>query len=185
MPLIIDTYNVLHVTGILPPDLAGIETEDLAGLIRESRYRSDAVYLVCDGTPTLPNPRKSSSTHAPASARDGRGQSHHVSRRRVKVMYSGVHQSADELIERMIDRSTSPKRLIVVSSDNRILRSARRRRCRTIRSDDFLAQLEHDARRSSMSRNRKRARGGDRLLSEDEIQAWIKVFGLTERDLEL
>ena len=30
--LLIDTYNVLHVTGVLPPEIAGLEPADLADL---------------------------------------------------------------------------------------------------------------------------------------------------------
>ena len=35
VPLVIDTYNVLHVTGVLPPELAVGEPEALARLIAE------------------------------------------------------------------------------------------------------------------------------------------------------
>ena len=51
MPLIIDTYNVLHVTGVLPPELAVGEPDGLARLVAQSRYASDVVWLICDGVP--------------------------------------------------------------------------------------------------------------------------------------
>ena len=41
MPLLIDAYNVLHVVGVLPPDLAGIDLEELAILIAKSRFRGE------------------------------------------------------------------------------------------------------------------------------------------------
>ena len=49
MPLLVDTLNVLHVTGVLPPELAGPEPADLAAWIERSRYRRQKVSLVCDG----------------------------------------------------------------------------------------------------------------------------------------
>ncbi|MFW5653144.1 MAG: hypothetical protein ACOC0P_03785 [Planctomycetota bacterium] len=63
MPLLIDVYNVLHTTGILPPDLAGIGLADLKRLIAISRYRSEQCRLVCDGV--APVTSDLSGAHAP------------------------------------------------------------------------------------------------------------------------
>ena len=42
MPLIIDTYNALHVTGVLPGELAVGSPEELARLIEQSRFAREA-----------------------------------------------------------------------------------------------------------------------------------------------
>jgi len=55
MPLLIDTYNVLHTTGVLPPEMAGIDIGGLIQLISASRYRNQLVTLVCDGTGPMPS----------------------------------------------------------------------------------------------------------------------------------
>ena len=46
-----DAYNVLHVTGILPPEIAGPDLPALARLVARSRYTDRACWLVCDGAP--------------------------------------------------------------------------------------------------------------------------------------
>lgn len=164
MPLIVDTYNVLHVTGVLPSGLAGLDLTGLADLIGESRYAAEQVCLVCDG--------------APRSAWKDADQDE-----RIHVIFAGPKRSADDVIERMIDRSSSPRRLTVVSSDRRITKSARTRRCRTLRAEDFLAQLARDhriaARRGTPFRKPRAP------LSPGEVNEWIRAFGLTETDLAI
>ena len=38
--LVVDTYNVLHTTGVLPPDLAGLDTAERSGVTLPRRERS-------------------------------------------------------------------------------------------------------------------------------------------------
>jgi hypothetical protein len=75
-----------------------------------------------------------------------------------------------------IERSSAPKRLLVVTSDRRIAATARRRRCRILDSDTFLAQLAKDAHgREPSSRNTPHP------ASEDHaVEAWIKRFDLDD-----
>ena len=129
MPLIVDTYNVLHVVGVLPPDLAGIETRDLIDLLQRSRYRRERVVLVCDGVP------------GPGAARGRFGS--------ISVEYAGDKATADDRIAAIIRQSSAPRRLAIVSSDRAIVREARRRRCPTIDSAEFLRHLAHDHATSS------------------------------------
>ncbi len=49
MPLVVDAYNVLHVTGVLPPEIAGLDLNGLADLIEASGLAKDEVWIVCDG----------------------------------------------------------------------------------------------------------------------------------------
>ena len=51
MPTLVDAYNVLHVVGVLPPELAGIDLEELAALLEGSRFGREEVLLICDGIP--------------------------------------------------------------------------------------------------------------------------------------
>lgn len=121
--LLIDTYNVLHVVGVLPPEIAGIDAWGLIDLLRDSRYRAMRTILVCDGI-------------RPADGPEGAIGP-------VNVRYSGPC-SADEIIIRLIERSSAPRRLIVVSSDRQILRAGRKRRCSLLTSEELLAQLGED-----------------------------------------
>lgn len=124
MPVLVDTYNVLHVTGVLDPEHAGPDVSDLARLIAGSRFGDDAVVLVCDGV------RRDTVGDLPGS---------------VSVRYSGGGITADDVIIAEIKASTAPRRLTIVSSDNEIRREARRRGCRSIKSETFLQQLQSDA----------------------------------------
>jgi len=124
MELLVDTYNVLHVTGALPPELAGPDVPALADLLAQSRWRRNPVILVCDGTPP--------------PGQQGYGWSG------VRVVYSGHQRSADDVIEQLIDASTAPRRLLVVSSDRRIQRAGRRRGCQILDSHTFLIRIAGD-----------------------------------------
>ena len=83
MPLLVDAYNVLHVVGVLPPDLAGIDLPELAELIGESRYRRDSTILV-DGV------------EKPTGGDPG------------SPFVPGPGVKADDLIIRLVQRSSAP-----------------------------------------------------------------------------
>lgn len=159
MPLIIDTYNVLHVTGVLPGELAVGSPEELARLIERSRFEREAVWLMCDGVPR-------------GAARVGR----------IVIEGSGPGRTADEHIADFLARSTAPRRITVVTSDRAIVRSARARGAEVIASDAFLAMLADDARRKSSSRTKTTAAADPRRsvpLGEREITGWMRLFEIT------
>jgi predicted RNA-binding protein with PIN domain len=162
MPLILDAWNVLHVRGVLPPELAGLGLDGLQDLLAVSRYRRRKTTIVCDGTP----PKRS------AAARP----------RLVSVRYSGTRATADEVIIDMVRRSTAKKRITVVTSDREIIREVRRCKSRTIQSEKFLQQLVED---------RERDRAGDPAgprrvgkLHRSEVEEWTDEFGIDESIVE-
>jgi hypothetical protein len=126
MPLLVDTWNVLHQTGVLPPDLAGLDLKGLGQLIRGSRWAREGVLLVCDGAAQGPH------SGLPTG---------------INVAFSGPHQEADDVIEARIKASSAPGRLTVVSSDRRIMTAARKRGCTVLSSKVFLERLAFDAQR--------------------------------------
>ena len=109
MPTIVDTYNVLHVEGVLPPELAGPDITGLARLTADSRFAGEPVVLVCDGSPPGVKERP-------------------VSVGPVQIRFAGRGRSADDEIIRLVEQSSTPRRLTIVSSDRAIQRAARRRR---------------------------------------------------------
>ena len=158
MPIIIDTYNVLHVTGVLPPELAVGEPEGLAALVAASRFGSDAVWLICDGVPRGAN-------------RVGR----------IVIEGAGPGQSADDHIAAFLQSSSAPRRLTVVTSDRAVQRKARARGAEWIKSEEFLALLAEDARRVRPGRGRV-VRDSPRKsvpLNEREVAGWMKLFEIT------
>lgn len=172
MPLLIDTYNVLHVVGVLPPDLAGIEIDDLVKLIQTSRFSREKTQLICDGGPKADSP----------PGRFGP----------ISVRYAGPGRKADDLIATIVRRISNPGTVIVVSSDQQVQRAGRKRRCRTLSSEEFLRLLveDHEA-ASRQPRAAGRARSAH-PLPNDAVNAWLDIFGLsvdemvqTEADLSL
>lgn len=162
MPLVVDTYNVLHAVGVLPPDLAGIGVDGLLDLTARSRFARLGGVLVCDGNP-----------------RPGAGRRRHGA---LRVSYAGPGREADDVIEAIIARSTSPRRLVVVSSDGRIQRAARKRRCRILSAEAFLYRLTQDA--AAEERPTPPARPSS-ALRDDEVDAWMDAFGVDDDELEL
>ncbi len=158
MPLIIDTYNALHVTGVLPPELAVGDPAALAALIAGSRFGSDAVWLVCDGVPR-------------GASRIGR----------IVIEGAGPGKSADDHIAAFLDRSSAPRRLTVVTSDRAIQRKARSRGADWMKSEEFLAILAEDARRARPARGRAPLPSPRRSVPLDarEVAGWMKLFEIT------
>jgi len=162
MLLIVDAYNVLHVTGVLPADLAGIDLPGLVQLISQSRWRRWRVDLVCDGSApagvglTLPG--------------------------RIELRFAGPGVEADAVIERMIEQSSAPRRLTVVSSDRRLQRSARRRRSKMLSSEGFLRQLAAD--HGKGGGRRPSPPSSEPSMNEHSVADWIEAFGL-DHDSEL
>jgi predicted RNA-binding protein with PIN domain len=159
--LLIDTYNVLHVSGILPADLAGLEADELARLIAQSRYAGRMVKLVCDGV------------RPGATPRPGPG---------AEFLFAGAGQEADSLIERIIAANSAPRRLLVVSSDRRVLTAARRRRAATLTSEAFLAQLAAD--RVRVRTRPLPAFTQDLPLDAHSVAHWMREFGLDPGDVD-
>ena len=158
MPIIIDTYNALHVTGVLPPELAVGEPEALAQLIAASRFGSEAVWLICDGVPR-------------GASRVGR----------IVIEGAGPGKSADDHIAAFLDRSSAPRRLTVVTSDRAIQRKARSRGAEWVKSEDFLAMLAEDARRMKPAKPGARKPDPRRSvpLDDREVAGWMTFFGIT------
>jgi len=90
-------------------------------------------------------------------------------------------QLADDVIVELIDRSSIPRRLLVVSSDRAILRAARRRRCRTLTSDRFLARLAADSTRGFPRVADNRPSGP---LAAEDVDRWAREFDVDLAALE-
>ena len=163
MPLLVDAYNVLHVVGVLPPELAGIDLPELAELIAGSRYRRDSTILVCDGI----------------------DKPHRVEAPGIHVRFAGPGVKADDLIIRLVQRSSAPKRLIIVTSDQEIARAARRRRAIVVSSETFLARLADDQNGRPSSGPDRRRHSADHPADRRQVEHWLRVFGIASDDPSL
>ncbi len=173
MPVVLDAYNVLHVTGVLPPDLAGLDPLDLAKVVSNSRFRTDGVWMVFDGMPD--------NVVGPATRWLEDGRPAPVRHEATIMHFSGPRSSADAVISELVEQSTAPPRLTIVSSDHAVQRHARRRKCRVMESAEFLRLIVVD-----------HQQGGARdpvafrpiaPLSKAQVEAWLKWFGYNDAEL--
>ncbi|MFO0940650.1 MAG: NYN domain-containing protein [Pirellulales bacterium] len=98
----------------------------------------------------------------------------------LQVKFAVEHDEADDLIEELIRKHSSPKSLTVVSSDLRVRRQAVTRRAEAVESEQFLRRLEtayyldqEEGESSKMSASEEH----HRELSEEEVNFWLNEFG--------
>jgi predicted RNA-binding protein with PIN domain len=157
MELLIDTWNVLHQTGILPPESAGNGIQGLIRLIGDSRWSKDRITLVCDGTP---------SDFCPTGAR-------------VSVVFTGPHRTADDEIMHRVAKSSAKRSITVVTSDREIIRSIKAAGSQHLGSEAFL-QILVDDHNTPQSKKIHRPTG----LSKEGAAEWKKRFGLDDDAVE-
>jgi predicted RNA-binding protein with PIN domain len=165
MSLLIDGYNLLHATGIIGRGIGpgGLERSRLALL----------GFLAASIAPEeLPR------TTVVFDAQDApRGLPRIIRHRGLTVRFATQRQSADELIEELILADTAPRRLVVVSSDRRIQRAAKRRKAKAVASDVWYAEAIRNRRQRADAAETMPSRPPVPLLAED-VEYWIRQFGL-------
>jgi predicted RNA-binding protein with PIN domain len=163
MALLIDGYNLLHVTEIFGGAGAGTELhrtrmallDFLAGAIGERERRQTAIVFDAAGAPPgLP----SSLVHND-----------------IQVHFARRHSDADELIEELLERHPAPRGLLVVSSDHRVQRAARHHGASYIDSDQWYAELRAAREREPDERGPSCAKP-EREVGKDEITYWVDEF---------
>jgi predicted RNA-binding protein with PIN domain len=160
MKILIDGYNLLHASGVFGGVRGprGFEASRLALLGELARLLGDAasgamvIFDAADAPPGLPE----RTVHEGVSVRFARG-----------------YDSADALIEELIEAHQSPTALTVVSSDNRVIAAARRRRAKPVGSDEWFAGLRAAHRTSDRSHDAKPPEPGP-----EGAEAWKRYFGL-------
>lgn len=155
MRLLVDACNVLHVTGVLPPELALGEPAELAQLVQRSRYARVPVTLVCDG------------------ARPGTQSLSHGGR--ITLQWTGS-TSADQGIRDALAASSHARKHLVVSSDRAVQATARHFGAQILPSDRFLEHLATDARRTPRPMEPNR----EVHLDDASTERWLREFGLDE-----
>jgi len=164
MPLILDGYNVLHVTGILARGVGpgSLERSRMALLnfLAESLDPAELpkTTVVFDARETLPGL---------PSVQKHRGMT---------VRFASQYEDADALIEELIRRASAPRRLTVVSSDHRLQQAARRRKARAVAADVWYAEVVAARRQRQQAAAETPARPPVPLLEED-VEYWIRQFG--------
>jgi len=168
--LLIDGYNLMHAAGIVGRGVGpgGLERSrhallnSLAESIELSeRRRTTVVFDAAGAPPGLPSEFRHEEIH---------------------VRFARGYADADELIEALILADSAPRRLLVVSSDHRLHRAARRRRAKAIDSDRWYAEIlrrrmeRHGQPAATPSAKPQHAPG------PDEVNYWLERFGQSPAD---
>ena len=163
MSLLIDGYNLLHVTGIVGRGVG-------PGTLQRSRLALVNFLVESLDPEELPH------TTVVFDARDTAGLPHAIDHRGISVRFAVEYETADAMIEELIRVDSAPRRLVVVSSDHEIQRAARRRKAKTVDSDVWYAELV----RARRERNEASAPGSLRPpvpLLEEDVNYWLRQFG--------
>ncbi len=153
MQLLIDTWNVLHQVGILPPESAGMEVVDLYKMIQKSRFSNHQITFVCDGT---------KSQECPVG-------------NMVQTIFTGHHRTADDEIVALVNTSSAARSILVVTSDREIIRNIKIEGAQHAGSAEFLHIIVEDNRIPESTRL-QRPSG----LSKEGAAAWKELFGVDD-----
>ncbi len=163
--LLIDGYNLMHATGLArhsygPGDLEACRNrllQRLKGrLSEEAVQRTTVVFDAFDAVD---------------------GSNRRQIRHGLTVLYAPPGTDADSQLERLIARHSAPRQLLVVSSDHRLHRAARRRRAVAIDSEPFWAGLEPEQTPGSHQ--------PDRPPPERDADWWLRDFFRVQETREL
>jgi len=171
--LLIDGYNLMHAAGLFRVSYGPGQFEkwrmrflqELSARLTPAERRRAVVVF-----------------DAPATAEKGVGRQVVEG---LEVLFARSTKDADDVIEDLIAEHSAPRQILLVSSDHRLQKAARRRRGRSIDSEDFVTRLEKRERRKEEQTPtgppREKLTG---LLSEEELAEWMEVFGETPQTAE-
>ena len=165
MRTLIDGYNLMFAAGLMgkrfgPDGLRKARTRFLNDLATKLGPVESRLTTVVFDVRKAPEGRPAESTH-----------------KGIQAIFAVANPTADERIDELIRAHGDPKRLAVVSSDNQVRASARRRGATSISSDDFLDRLDRVSRPSSEPSGPEKPTS----LSEAEAAYWAREFGDVER----
>jgi uncharacterized protein len=158
---LIDGYNLLFAMGVLTrrggPTRLEKARERLLGLLAGAfGDEASSVIVVFDAA------------NAP------RGATEVQEFRGLQVRFAVRQDEADDLIEDLLRRDSTPKKLTLVSDDHRLQQAARRRSCQVQGCDDFLDWL--DRRRQPQAPPRAPTPEKRERLTAAETQRWLEEF---------
>lgn len=168
MSLLIDGYNLLHATDIVAEGSGAGSfqrtREALLAFLSVSlteieRRDGTIVFDASDAPPGLPN---------------------QYTVEGLSVVYARDYPDADALLEELIEDHAAPRGLLVVSSDHRVQRAARRRGAKYTDSDRWYRELWQ--RRVELRRQQQRSVPEKPIgqLSAEEIAYWVEQFESSE-----
>ncbi|MFQ5862843.1 MAG: NYN domain-containing protein [Candidatus Brocadiales bacterium] len=164
MHIIIDGYNLIFAVPALEKvlDRESMETARETLLTALSRHKitsGQEFTVVFDGR---------------AQEGEGQGPSQKQIRGGISVIFS-KSTTADEDIENLINSSSNPKNMCIVTSDKSILKAAKASGCRVTRPRDFYKKITQP-----LKKGRVLPRAEPMVKyqgpSEEEVDYWLKLF---------
>ena len=162
MALLIDGYNLLHVSDIFAGEGPGTELHRsrialldflAASIDARERDKTTIVFDAAGAPPGLPR----TMSHE--------GMTVHFARR---------HSDADEMIEELLEQCTAPRALIVISSDHRVQRAARRCGATFVDSEHWYAELR--AARTQRPETDAALSDRDDKATPEDVAYWVDEF---------
>jgi predicted RNA-binding protein with PIN domain len=159
MRYLIDGYNLVHAMGLLggkagPHGLQKARLALLGHLCGCHRTEVSSVTVVFDA-----------SGAPPGSEPEDNYQGIHI--------YYALIGEADDLIEDLIQRDSTPRQLTIVSDDHRLQQAARRRHCPVLGCLDYLEEMERVRQRKPTSES---VPAKPESMSDGETQHWLREF---------
>ncbi len=167
--ILIDGYNLLHVTGLSGPEIN--RPVIAAGALQRARNA-----LLNFLAASLDDNERPLTTVAFDANDPPPGLPHESQYRGITVKFATDYESADELLEELIREASAPKQLTVVSSDHRVQRAAKRRKARAVDSDVWYAEMRESRCKTKESSATSSAKPTC-PLSDEEVAAWLDEFG--------
>ena len=171
MPTIIDGYNLIFTCGLegktrTPQSLEKARARLVATVASKlSKKERSGTTIVFDAK-RLPIKE----TSADFRAHD------------IRVLYAVDHEDADTLIEELIAKHSTPKKLVVVSSDHRLQTAATRRKATAVDSDVWYEQLLATRKHRGDAKQPQNDDG----CSKESLESidWVNEFGSVDIDDE-
>ena len=155
MPYIIDGHNLIPKTSDLSLTALDDEIQLIEQLQSFSRRSNKQIEVYFDNAPP--------------------GQARKQNHGRVRAYFVSQGRTADEAIRiRLRDLGRSAQTWTVVSSDREVIAAVREARAISMRSEEFAKRL------SQTIPSKQSPLNEDAHLSDDEIEAWLRLF--EERD---
>ncbi|MBI9018131.1 MAG: NYN domain-containing protein [Phycisphaerae bacterium] len=162
MPYIFDAYNLYHVARNNMEESAEITPAMLCVMIAwDMRYIKDKAIICFDSVLPRGWPKKIEPEGF------------------IEIRCSGHGYDADSLIEDLIEANSAPKRLTIISSDRRIRKAARARKCKSITSHDYLPEmLKRLAKIGTKPREPREKYTG---VPDGQLGPWLDMFGIKKQ----
>ncbi len=92
----------------------------------------------------------------------------------IRIVFSGKDLEADEVVQKMIRQQAAKEKMEIVSSDQKIQRTARDHQVMAVSSQEFWKVLQQDP--TKVVKSPDDQINPEQNLSKKELEEWLKIF---------